>query len=660
MQKKKKTKLPVIQYATGGEIIYGTNAPTSTFAFSNTSSSPDVQSTGYYATQEDLLKMQKTGYNPSTTIVYHPNPMNPKQVTYDSYVKPEQTEVAMDKLITPSGKTKVKYPFGGYINKGLTNLASNIGINDKAAQLVGSIGATATGLIPGMQDNLFQAGDIVGDAMQYSQDPNVKKAGRVTSALAPLTQFMAMGGELTEFQGNTHEEGGIPLGNGTVEVEKNETKWEDYIFSDRIKLPWNKKSTFAEESKKIERKYKDLSTDPLSMKTKKVEMDKLRDMQETAKQEMVTKAQKLMAKAGMHQMPDGSMMSNSQMAYGGKMYYANGGTHIVDENYGINQFGIIPNQDDNYLGKENWQYENEGSIPNSRLSKNYSPEEQIVMQNLANQFGSGKMTLEDYQQAISEMGTGYMGSVRQEDGSNISYLQNKYPDILGNQGTNPNGNTKAGAIGNAVANSAGTQGGTNPFNNNLTTPEKLVPFLPVLGQAATLIKGVDQTTYKRATPEMVDLKPQRTAAEKQAAIAKLNANRNIRNTAGNSGRGLTNMITSNAAIQSNLSDQLSQSYLSEATTNTGIKNQFNQMNTQIANEEVNANEMNKSKFQEQAIATLYNLANTYTGVNKDQRMYSSQNNYNQIVGNNLNTQNYMISYDANGNPIVQFRPSLNI
>lgn len=663
MHKKKSKKLPKIQYNTGGDLIYGTNVPTTFTNVSNVSDEvANIGNTPYFTSLEDLNKMNKVGYKPESTVVYHQDPNNPKSVTLDNYSKVAQAQAAMDKLITPSGVAKVKKPFGGFINSGITNIAKGLGVNDKTANIIGSGVATATGFIPGMQDNLFQAGDLAGDIMNTSGNKKVANAGQTISAMSPLLNMipmsptpkaaMAMGGKikynegglLTEFEGNPHEKNGIPLGDSNNEVEGGESANKQYIYSDKIKLPWNKKATFADESKRIARKYKDKEEDALAKKSMQIELDKLRDMQETAKGEMISKAQKIMqlAGGGQHQMPDGSMMNNNQMAYGGG---------ITSSGYGIYP---VENTDENYLGKENWQYENEGNIPQSRLSKNYLPEEQIQIQNLTNQLNSGKINKQQFDEALSSFGN--------NDSFNESHVAPAYREQFLNNQANENTTKSVGAdnpLTSAVSNAASQVAKSatdSPFNDALTTGQKLMPYLPALGQAATLIGGATKTDYAEMTPQFIDLKNQRTAAEKQAAIAKLTTNRNIRNTAGNSGRALSNMVTSGAGIQSNLGDQLGQSYMNEANTNSQIANQASQFNTQIKNDEINANEMNKSRWQEQMIATLANTSGAYMGVGKDQRAYASNNRYNEIMGQNLGTEDYIIGYDSNGLPITKFRP----
>lgn len=61
-----------------------------------------------------------------------------------------------------------------------------------------------------------------------------------------ISNLYQAGGNLTEYNGNTHEAGGIPLGNTNNEVEDGEIRWdtpdgESYIFSNRIPYTKSKK-----------------------------------------------------------------------------------------------------------------------------------------------------------------------------------------------------------------------------------------------------------------------------------------------------------------------------------------------------------------------------------------------------------------------------------
>lgn len=88
----------------------------------------------------------------------------------------------------------------------------------------------------------------------------------------------AEGGDITEYNGYRHEDGGLNL--GQAEVEDGETRGipntstEDYIFSDRLKT-LNNKTTFAMKSKNISKKYSLRPWDPISNNAKSRELDVL-------------------------------------------------------------------------------------------------------------------------------------------------------------------------------------------------------------------------------------------------------------------------------------------------------------------------------------------------------------------------------------------------
>jgi len=95
------------------------------------------------------------------------------------------------------------------------------------------------------------------------------------------------GGNLAEFNGPSHAEGGIPF-NGNAEIEKQETVDQDkqFVYSDKLIVPGSKK-TFAEESTK----YKDTGKeDNITNNTNELMLDRLKGQQETLKQEMAQKA----------------------------------------------------------------------------------------------------------------------------------------------------------------------------------------------------------------------------------------------------------------------------------------------------------------------------------------------------------------------------------
>ena len=91
-------------------------------------------------------------------------------------------------------------------------------------------------------------------------------------------------GVLVQYNGHAHENGGVSL-DGNNEVEGNETRNGDFIFSDRIIADPKTKKTYADISKSIDKRYKNRD-DKFATEAKQMELDKLKDEQEQQKQSM--------------------------------------------------------------------------------------------------------------------------------------------------------------------------------------------------------------------------------------------------------------------------------------------------------------------------------------------------------------------------------------
>jgi len=198
---------------------------------------------------------------------------------------------------------------------------------------------------------------------------------------------------------------------------------------------------------------------------------------------------------------------------------------------------------------------------------------------------------------------------------------------------------------------------TNYFNEKLTTGEKVASFIPAAAQAFSLIGGPEKTTYAQLNPRYVDYETQRTGIRKESAAAKLQAMKNIRNIAGNSGRALSNMVAANTGIYDATGSQLNKSYGDEYNTNTGIYNQTNQANVGIQNAQNDANAANRAKYRDQMLAAVVNASSAYKGIKKDDRAYSSNNIYNNAVVNNMGTGEYEEYIDPITKlPMTRLRP----
>ncbi len=121
-----------------------------------------------------------------------------------------------------------------------------------------------------------------------------------------------------EFNGNTHEQGGIALGKN-AEVETGEVNYKNYIFSDRL---GEGKSTYADQAKRIRSKYKGREDDSYA----KTSMDK--DLNEL----MIKNESHRLAKEKEDTINNHVQSLQDVNAYGGKIKCENGGL-LVNEKH---------------------------------------------------------------------------------------------------------------------------------------------------------------------------------------------------------------------------------------------------------------------------------------------------------------------------------------
>lgn len=166
---------------------------------------------------------------------------------------------------------------------------------------VGGVAGAAIGQalipIPGVGAMVGKAaGTMLGNAVQNRIAPQQLPAEQLAQPIIQqginhlATQAFANGGQLTQYQGNTHENGGILLGQTGNEVEDGETRNKDYIFSDRLIGNKKKKQTYAQMSKDIEKKYKGRDNDKWAKEAKQKELDNLRNVQEIHRQKVMNDA----------------------------------------------------------------------------------------------------------------------------------------------------------------------------------------------------------------------------------------------------------------------------------------------------------------------------------------------------------------------------------
>lgn len=238
--------------------------------------------------------------------------------------------------------------------------------------------------------------------------------------------------------GSTHENnilGGVPMGsdiNGTPNlVEEGETIWNDYVFSNRLKVPetltdkykLSKDITFAEASKKLGKEIEEIPNDPISKRTFNFFMQDLQQSQEEVK------AKKELAKAK-RQFNKLSPQEQLEILNGGSVQGDN--TLLVNPNQ--NNPNNIPQQfaeggytDRNWLFDTMWEgapeYQDsylKGNIPYYQgkvSSKGYSVKDIEGTDNYKN-FTKYALTLPDTHS--------YWQTLSNKTGKDVTYLKNNY------------------------------------------------------------------------------------------------------------------------------------------------------------------------------------------------------------------------------------------
>lgn len=118
----------------------------------------------------------------------------------------------------------------------------------------------------------------------YAQSPGANSTSANPYKIAN-GGYLQNGGPMDEnfnaYNGNSHEEGGLPIGQNN-EVEGGEVNYKNYVFSDRL-TPEDKKSTFANLAKRVRGKYKEREYDQAASRAMEQELTKLMQQNEQAR-----------------------------------------------------------------------------------------------------------------------------------------------------------------------------------------------------------------------------------------------------------------------------------------------------------------------------------------------------------------------------------------
>lgn len=232
--------------------------------------------------------------------------------------------------------------------------------------------------------------------------------------------------------GGTHEQNpfnGVPMGtdrNGTPNlVEEGETIWNDYVFSNRLKVPetltdkykLNKDITFAEASKKLGKEIEEIPNDPISKRTFNSFMQDLQQSQEEvkAKKELAKTKRQFNKLSPQEQLgilnctpvqEDNTMLSNPNEIVSNEPQQFDDGGWMFD-----NMWEGAPEYQNSYL---------KGNIPYYQgkvSSKGYSVKDIEGTDNYKN-FTKYALTLPDSHN--------YWQTLSNKTGKDVTYLKNNY------------------------------------------------------------------------------------------------------------------------------------------------------------------------------------------------------------------------------------------
>lgn len=525
-------------------------------------------------------------------------------------------------------KNKLSYNGGGYINN-----QENMNYNQQLYASGGQIGSVIQGTMGGAGAGAalgpwgMAAGAVIGGGASYLQNNQggQQMAQLPAQGLGSQSLSFAGGGDMINFEGASHEQGGIQL-SPQVEVEGGETMIDDYIYSDRIK-PKGSKKTYADLSKSINDKYKMRTGDKLADDARKKELTTLRD-----EQEIDPAILKLREKTQAKDFAGGGPTQELLSLLGNYENMIGPGSRNLSGSE-ISNFALARSGQNQQSSSNNVQ----GSPSQGNITTGTGGRGSIV---------NNDSTIPiDPSKSSPAMYAAYKGQGQPQ--------QAQQGPIDFNAGNNfPYTDANTGLVNNAPQ---GGMRGQNtyeplPTNQNLGSyiPGALMQSIgPAAQLAGTLIGGPDKTEFDRVNPQYVNPQESINTAERQGALASANMNRSVAQGSRTAGQLMGNTVAGNASIGNNMANTVGGLRQNAANTNVGIYNQANSQNAGIQQQEYIANEQNKASYRQSIYGGLTDLGNNAAGVNRDMRMDNAQELQNNRLLNTLNTAgfNYMVNPD---------------
>jgi hypothetical protein len=484
-----------------------------------------------------------------------------------------------------------------------------------------------------------------GDIKQRSEVLNKGAKFFQTFALGGELPEFALGGDLmemagdgTEYNGNTHAQGGIQIGKS--EVEDGEVRVGNYVFSDRLSDPTTSK-TFAEEAKKVLKKFEEYENDGPSMRTQDKMLKELKASNDQARE--LKKQEDEAMKA---------MMGEDFKAFGGMIKQADNGNYIVDKKDRLAILDGAKNRKMGYnayidnLFKYGGDLENQmawggGIDPNDKYGAD--PMNVFTPPNIVGQGYTGVegplTNSPEYMDLSGDMGNTIEGLPQtdlsmpyNDNPNNVNTPMGSYEDYI--KGVDPATTDTTEKVNPTEAKRFGTE-------------EKalLASELPALGNIVNSFRPTN-TNFERLKLDEISLDAERQAVERSISKARNITRENVRGNATSAGEALAAMSAGNAGLTQSEMSALQEITQRETNLNVGVNNQEASVNNQIANQEMVARQQDeamKASVRNMAIA---NLSNNAQGYLKDKSLNKENEAANKRLLSLLKTGEYEMESDG--------------
>ena len=456
---------------------------------------------------------------------------------------------------------------------------------------------------------------------------------------------------LTKYKnGNTHENGGVAI-TPNIEVEKGETRFEDYVFSNELKIPGSK-MTFAQKSKQINAKYKKRENDDLALETKRREFADLMAINDLVRYDQTKKQE---SKQNIENTAFNLGIQNGlneeqamQFAKGGSIKKLINNARKIKTNQFINSYSgggpifLDPTGDPNYT----YQYDKEKDdwIGFNKAGKNLGSMKAYTdtIDKLNTEYPKGRY-LDD---VVRFKPQDILTEEESQDTSSITNINDKIVGLSQNKEIKSLNPQKE------IITKLGDKAGSKKYNSIINRKPHWSNYLAQgagdlydvgLGLLAKDKVNFDRVKYEDYKPENISYYPAVQAAQKNADLGSAEARRYI--AANSSGRGnvLSNFASNVSGLRSAEGSTIGNILMEEAAANATARNAAlaanasNRLTQSATNAEIQMNEsiarQQEKDAKRSAISQgLHGLAEKYGVYNYDNLAYDSEGNIIGMIG----------------------------